>query len=75
MSYYRLYLESATTEHSVEGNSPAKALVQLVALAGLELASQNGRYGRLSDGRLVGALTEPWSRRRLDPLERTTRLG
>ncbi|MFL5312240.1 MAG: hypothetical protein ACJ79H_17545 [Myxococcales bacterium] len=74
MSSYRLHVDSTATEYTVEGSSPRKALTELVAAAGLELASQNGRYGRLADGRSVSALTMPWSRRRLDPHERTTRL-
>lgn len=62
MSYYRLYVDSTKTEHSVKGSSPARALRELTAAAGLELASQDGRYGRLADGTTVAALTEDWSR-------------
>lgn len=60
MSYYRLYADRAT-DHVVKGSSPAKALRELCAAAGLTLASQDGRYGRTSDGQSVSALTEPWS--------------
>jgi hypothetical protein len=74
MSRYRLYVASDRSDHVVAGRSPAKALRELVEAAGLELASQDGRYGRLVDGTTVAAMTEAWSRRRVDPLERTTRL-
>lgn len=73
MSYYRLHVESERTKHRVEGTSPARALRRMVAAAGLELRRQDGRYGKLMDGRSCSALTEPHGRRRLDPLERTTR--
>lgn len=73
MSGYRLYVESKRTDHRTTGRSPAKALRELTAAAGLELASQDGRYGRLTDGRTVSALTEPWGR--VDrPDARTTRV-
>lgn len=62
MSAYRLYVDSERTEFRVKGSRPAKALAELVAEAGLTLASQDGRYGRLDDGRAVMALTEPWGR-------------
>ncbi len=61
-STYRLYLDSTRTDHSVKGNSPAKALTELAAEAGLNLTIQNGRYGKTSDGQSVSALTENWSR-------------
>ena len=73
MSRYRLYLDSTKTEHSVSGKSPAKALRELAAAAGLTLASQDGRYGKLSDGRSASALTEPWSRAHYSDA-RTTRV-
>jgi hypothetical protein len=73
MSTYRLYVDSTKTEHTVKGKSPAKALKELAAQAGLTLATQDGRYGRLSDGTTACALTEPWSR--VDSADaRTTRL-
>jgi hypothetical protein len=73
MSTYRLNVDSQKTEHTVKGTSPAKALKALVEQAGLALASQDGRYGKLADGRSVSALTEPWGR--VDsPDARTTRL-
>jgi hypothetical protein len=73
MSAYRLYVASDRTDHRVKGRSPAKALRELVEAAGLELASQDGRYGRLVDGRAVAAMTEDWGR--VDgPDARTTRL-
>lgn len=75
MSSYRLYLNSEKTDHRCQGSSPAKALRELCEAAGLELASQDGRYGKLADGRSCSALTEPWSRRRLDSMERQTRLS
>ena len=75
MSRYELLVGNDRTGRVVAGTSPAKALRQLCADAGLVLASQDGRYGRLVDGRTVAALTEAWSRRRVDPNERTTRLS
>ena len=62
MSYYRLYIDSDRTEYRVKGKSPAKALLELTALAGLTLVSNNGRWGKLNDGRSAGALTEAWGR-------------
>lgn len=62
MSRYVLYVENETTEHEVKAGSPAKALRELVALAEVELESQNGRYGRTTDGKFVAALTIPWGR-------------
>lgn len=71
-SRYRLYGKQKT-DFVVKAATPAKALVELVKLAGLELASQNGRYGKLADGTAVSAMTEPWGR--VDsPDARTTRL-
>jgi hypothetical protein len=61
------------TDFVVKGTRPAKALTELVTAAGLALASQNGRYGRLHDGTSVSAMTEAWGR--VDsPDARTTRL-
>jgi hypothetical protein len=74
VSRYRLYLDSKKTDFTTDGKSPAKALKELVAAAGLTLVSADGRYGKLDDGRSASAMTETWSRRRLDPNERTTRL-
>lgn len=62
MSGYKLYVDGEATEHRVAGRSPAKALRDLAALAGLELVSQQGRYGKLADGRSASALTERWGR-------------
>ncbi len=77
MSYYRLYLTNTLhgkTDYRVKGNSPAKALRELVAMAGMELVTQNGRYGKTTDGERVAAMTEPWGR--VDgPDARTTRTG
>lgn len=56
----------------VVATSPTKALRDWFGDA---LASQDGRYGRLQDGRSCVALTMSWSRRRVDPNERTTRLS
>lgn len=73
-STYILYVDSRETEHRVKGRSPAKALTELVAAAGLELASQNGRYGKLADGRSASAMTAQWGR--VDsPDARTTRIA
>jgi hypothetical protein len=72
-STYVLYIANEKTEHVTKMNSPAKALKALAAAAGLTLASQNGRYGRTTDGRNVAALTAPWSRTRYAD-ERTTRI-
>jgi len=74
MSCYTLHVEGVKTGEAVKGTSPRKALEELCEQAGLTLASQDGRYGRLDDGRHVSALTAPWGRRRLDPLERQTRV-
>lgn len=72
-SSYRLHVDGENTEFRVKGRSPAKALCELVEAAGLELASQDGRYGKLADGRSCMALTEPWGR--VDsPDARTTRV-
>jgi hypothetical protein len=62
MSRYRLYVAGEQTEHAVEGRSPARALRELVQVAGVKLVHQDGRYGRLEDGRRCSALTEPWGR-------------
>jgi len=61
-------------EYELDAASPAKGLTALCAKAGLKLASQDGRYGRLEDGTSVMAATMPWSRRRVDPMERQTRV-
>lgn len=62
MSRFRLYVDSTATSYDADGKSPAKALRELCAAAGLELASQDGRYGRLTDGRSVSAMTMQWGR-------------
>ncbi len=78
MSYYRLSTYSRTTtavatDYVVKGTSPTKALRELAALAGYELAEQDGRYGTAADGTKLMALTEKWGR--VDsPDARTTRL-
>lgn len=77
MSQYKLYIESDPTQHVVAGTSPAKALPLLAKMAGLNLVSQNGRYGRVKvdDATTAGvsAMTMPWGR--VDyPDARTTRL-
>lgn len=54
--------------------TPARALRQLVALAGLALVSQDGRYGRTSDGTRVAALTVDAGRARYAD-HGTTRFG
>ena len=61
MSYYRLHTDTAT-EYRTKGSSPAKALRELAAQAGYELATQNGRYGTATDGTHLSALTEAWGR-------------
>lgn len=72
-SHYVLSVNLETTEHRVAAESPAKALRELVAAAGLTLASQDGRYGKTTDGQSVSALTAKWGR--VDyPDARTTRL-
>lgn len=70
MSSYKLLvagkgvvLDGEVKELTVKGRSPAKALTQMAEMVGLELASQDGRYGRLTDGRTVMAATEAWGRR------------
>jgi hypothetical protein len=73
VSTYRLYVDSTKTEHTTKGSSPTIALRKLCSAADVALASQDGRYGRLTDGRSCAALTEPWGR--VDaPDARTTRL-
>ncbi len=72
-STYRLYLESHETDHTVAAASPGKALVLLASAAGVTLASQNGRYGKTTDGRSVSALTMKWGRAHYSDA-RTTRL-
>ena len=76
MSKYRLYVNGEKTAHVTEASRPGRGLEQLVADYGLTLANHDGqsRYGHTDDGVSVMALTEPYGRRRLDPLERTTRL-
>jgi len=66
MSTYRLHLDNERTDHRVKGTSPAKALRELCTLAGLDLATQDGRYGRTAAGQHVMALTESWSAVRHD---------
>ncbi len=73
MSYYRLYTDSSKTDYRTKGNSPTKALRELADMAGMELASQDGRYGKTTTGQSVSAMTEPWGR--VDsPDARTTRV-
>ncbi len=72
-STYVLYLDSQKTDHAVKGTSPTKALRELVELAGLNLASQTGRYGKVADGRSASALTATWGRTDT-PDARSTRL-
>lgn len=60
-SSYRLYTDEKT-EYTTKAKSPAAALEMLTEMAGLELASQDGRYGKLTDGRWAAAMTEKWSR-------------
>lgn len=73
MSTYSLYLDYTATDFVVKGKSPTKALRELCAAAGLSLAKQTGRYGRLEDGRPVAAMTQDWSRAHY-PDARTTRV-
>lgn len=61
-STYVLAVDGTATERRVNGRSPAKALREMVEAEGMELASQDGRYGKLADGRSVSALTVAWSR-------------
>lgn len=65
--------DGSTKELEVKARTPARGLKLGVEAAGLTLASQDGRYGKLDDGRSVMAATMPWGRRRLDPMERQTR--
>lgn len=58
---YRLYL-AQKTDHTVKADTPAKALRELVAAAGLELATQDGRYGRTTDGQYAAAMLVDTSR-------------
>lgn len=81
MSAYKLLVDGKGVvlageqkELVVQGRSPAKALAEMVEMVGFTLASQDGRYGRLTTGESVMAATCPWGRRRLDPAERSTRL-
>lgn len=79
MNRYKLYPAHGVDpetgkEYETDAASPAKGLVALCDKAGLKLASQDGRYGKLEDGSSVMAATMPWSRRRVDPLERQSRL-
>jgi hypothetical protein len=61
MSRYVLYVNGEASEHRTTGKSPARALRELAEMAGLELREQDGRYGRLTDGRSVrgGERTTP----------------
>jgi hypothetical protein len=61
MSSYRLYTKNKT-DYTTKATSPAKALRELCKMAGLELATQDGRYGKLTDGTSAAAMTEKWSR-------------
>ncbi len=61
-STYTLYLDSNATDFSTQAATPAKALTALAAAAGLELATKNGRFGKLTDGRNASALTNAWGR-------------
>ena len=72
MNSYRLYTDTKT-DHVTKAKSPAAALKTLVEMAGLELASQNGRYGKTTDGTNVSAMTVDWSRAHYSDA-RTTRL-
>jgi len=61
MRHYRLYTEDKT-DYVVAAPSPARALRMLVNAAGLTLESQDGRYGKTTDGTSVSAMTCQWSR-------------
>lgn len=83
MSYYTLWVDGKKTEFETEAKSPKLGLLRLCQLADLSLVSQEGRYGRAVVNKehtveptvRVMALTQTWTRRRLDPDERTTRVG
>lgn len=53
---YVLFVGNDGTEHTVKASSPASALQILAAQAGLNLDTQNGRYGRTADGKQVSAM-------------------
>jgi hypothetical protein len=57
-------LDGEWKELEVDARTPAKGLRVACELAGLTLASQDGRYGILDDGRPIMAATCPWTRRK-----------
>jgi hypothetical protein len=61
MSAYVLYT-TENTGHRTTAKSPAAALRELCKMAGLTLESQNGRYGKTTDGQNVAAMTVNWNR-------------
>ena len=71
-STYRMYIDSSSTEYTAKGSYPAKAMREMAAAAGITIASQDGRYGKTTDGHSISAMTATWGRT-VTSEERTTR--